>query len=155
MKKIIVPALVFLLATACEKNTLSAPAAATASTTTHSANRQFPGCDYTMVYNSDGDFVTCACPSKNCAKDAAAAISLEPIDAAIAKGTVKDFFNSTDWETNFPYLGNEPELVYGLQHGDYTLVRQKNADGELFYRIILSTQNANTPNAGIYAIEIQ
>ncbi|MGL5888281.1 MAG: hypothetical protein ACRC3B_00260 [Bacteroidia bacterium] len=88
--------------------------------------------NYELRKDEQGEY-SCPIPKVNCSKirpENGIAVS---VDHAISTGTVAAFFNSVNWQTDFPYLAAQPQLISHLQDGSYTLLRETNSNGDLFY----------------------
>lgn len=88
--------------------------------------------NYELRKDANGDY-SCPSPKVDCSKIRPENGIAASVDNAISTGTVQAFFNSTGWENDFPYLAAQPQLISYLQDGSYTLLRETNSKGDLFY----------------------
>ncbi len=88
--------------------------------------------NYELRKDANGEY-SCPSPKVDCSKIRPENGIAASVDNAISTGSVQDFFNSPDWQTDFPYLAAQPQLISHLQDGSYTLLRETNSNGDLFY----------------------
>jgi hypothetical protein len=88
--------------------------------------------NYELKKDANGEY-SCPTPKVDCSKIRPENGIAASVDEAINLGTVQAFFNTPDWETDFPYLAGQPQLISHLQDGSYTLLRETNSNGDLFY----------------------
>ncbi|MCU0432325.1 MAG: hypothetical protein MUC87_02590 [Bacteroidia bacterium] len=88
--------------------------------------------NYTLTKDANGEY-SCPTPKTDCSKIRPENGIAATVDAAIAGRRVQQFFNTPGWETDFPYLAGQPQLISHLQDGTYTMLRETNSNGDLFY----------------------
>ncbi|MGL4596018.1 MAG: hypothetical protein ACRCYO_00730 [Bacteroidia bacterium] len=109
--------------------------------------RLFQDFNYVLSVDAEGNY-SCPTPKVDCTKISPNPTLALSIDAAIANGTVQNFFNQDDWAVKFPYLKDLPAVVAGLQNGDYTMLRKTNTDdNNIFYIVVSTADNAQTIHA--------
>jgi hypothetical protein len=118
--------------TSCAK-TETAVSETVLSTSSTSNARLTVDFNYSLVKNEQTGEYSCPTPKTDCSKIRPENGIAASVDHAISTGTVAAFFNSTDWQTDFPYLAAQPQLISHLQDGSYTLLRETNTNGDLFY----------------------
>lgn len=155
MKKVLMPAIAFLLfTTACEKNAIPSPTSPVVNTnnSVHSNSRMGLDFNYTCYIDPITNKGSCPRPKNDCAivVSSTSAFSFTPIDDAIKQGKVQSFFNQANWADLFPFLDEQPNVVAGLQRGDYTMVKQTNSAGETLYIVLSSTENQDAIRSTIY-----
>jgi len=158
MKRTVFPlALLLLTAQACQKTNLPAAPSAPGKQTTHVSARETVDFNYMLVKDANGNY-SCPTPKNDCAKvEPNPTGILQYIDAAIANGTVQDFFNSDDWQDEFPYLDDQSTVVLKLQSGDYTMIRKTNPAGDIFYIVVSSSVDPDKFNVsdGVYTTMVK
>jgi hypothetical protein len=143
-----IPFVITVILSACTKNDLAVdgPAASPGALVA----RKHVDFNYHLTKDEHGEWY-CPQPKVDCSK-----VSPNPtlsIDEAIDNNKVTAFFNSPDWNSEFPYLAGQDAVIAGLQDGLYSMVRQQNSSGDKFYLVVPFTTDAANfqPDAVVYA----
>jgi hypothetical protein len=151
MKKMLMPVIAVLFLASCEKNVAVPGTANAPKFADHSNQRKWVDWNYTLRQDPTSGEYSCPTPKSDCAKiQPDPTSSLSTLDHAISTNAVSAFFNSDSWSSDFPYLGNQADVVSGLQNGNYTMVRRTNSAGEILYIVISSDENPDAFTSAIY-----
>jgi hypothetical protein len=85
----------------------------------------------------------CPEPMDDCSRVSLSSARMEELNEMIENNTVQNYFATRTTAVQFPWLDHSPEIKTGLAQGRFTIIREQNSAGDVFYMVVKHGTVAN------------
>ncbi|MGL5891739.1 MAG: hypothetical protein ACRC3B_17740 [Bacteroidia bacterium] len=85
----------------------------------------------------------CPEPMDDCSRVSLSSARMEELNEMIENNTVQNYFATRTTAVQFPWLDHSPEIKTGLAQGRFTIIKELNSAGDVFYMVVKNGTVAN------------